>query len=57
MVVEYIHALVEQAITPRQFVYELLINLCVRTNRLYQLHQMLQYQVSNIMIVMVITIL
>ena len=31
--VEYIHSLVLDNITPRQFVYELLINLCVKTNK------------------------
>jgi len=41
--VEYIHSLVQDNITPRQFVYELLINLCVKTNKLYQLQQLLQH--------------
>ena len=31
--VEYIHSLVREGITPRQFIYELLINLCVKTNK------------------------
>ena len=31
--VEYIHSLVSASITPRQFIYELLINLCVKTNK------------------------
>jgi len=45
VVVEYIHSLMKSKIVPRQFIYELLINLCVRTNKLYQLQQYLQYQV------------
>jgi len=45
VVVEYIHSLMKNNIIPRQFIYELLINLCVRTNKLYQLQQYLQYQV------------
>ena len=33
VVVEYIHSLAQHSVTPRQFVFELMINLCVRTNR------------------------
>ena len=61
VVVEYIHSLAQHSVTPRQFVFELMINLCVRTNRwaeqgqgdtnplprLYQLHQLLQYHVIS----------
>ena len=42
---EYLRCLLDQAISPRQFLLELMINLCVRTGRLYQLQQYLQYHV------------
>ena len=42
---EYLHCLLDQSISPRQFLLELMINLCVRTGRLYQLQQYLQYHV------------
>ena len=45
VVVEYLQCLLNEAITPRQFLLELMINLCVRTGRLYQLQQYLQYHV------------
>ena len=45
VVVEYLHCLLDQSISPRQFLLELMINLCVRTGRLYQLQQYLQYHV------------
>ena len=45
VVVEYVLCLLEHSITPRQFLQELLINLCVRTDRMYQLQQYLQYHV------------
>ena len=33
VVVEYIHVLLSHNLTPRQFINELLINLCVKTNK------------------------
>ena len=45
MVAENFHCLLDQSISPRQFLLELMINLCVRTGRLYQLQQYLQYHV------------
>ena len=45
VVVEYVLCLLEHSLVPRQFLQELLINLCVRTGRLYQLQQFLQYRV------------
>ena len=45
VVVEYVLCLLEHSLVPRQFLQELLINLCVRTGRLYQLQQYLQYHV------------
>ena len=45
VLLEYLTCLLDQSISPRQFLLELLINLCVRTGRLYQLHQLLQYHV------------
>jgi len=44
-VVEYILCLLEHSLSPRHFLQELLINLCVQTGRLYQLQQYLQYKV------------
>lgn len=45
VLVEYLLCLLQQGVTPRQFIYELLINLCVKTEQFYQLHQYLQYHV------------
>jgi len=45
VLVEYLLCLLQQSVTPRQFIYELLINLCVKTEQFYQLHQYLQYHV------------
>jgi len=41
----YLLSLTLHSLPPRQFLYELLINLCVQTGGFYQLHQMLQYHV------------
>jgi len=45
VLVEYLLCLLQQGVAPRQFIYELLINLCVKTEQFYQLHQYLQYHV------------
>jgi len=45
VLVEYLLSLTQHALPPRQFLYELLINLCVQTGGFYQLHQILQYHV------------
>jgi len=45
VVLEYLLCLDHQSLSPRQFLHELLITLCVKTNRFYQLHQMIQYHV------------
>jgi len=42
---EYILALQQQEVTPRQFLLELLINLYVQVGEFYQLQQLIQYQV------------
>jgi len=43
--VEYLLVLLQHSVQPRQFISELLINLCVKTGQFYQLHQYLQYHV------------
>jgi len=43
--VEYLLCLLQQDVSPRQFLSELLINLCVQSGQFYQLHQYLQYHV------------
>lgn len=45
VLVEYLLSLTQHSLPPRQFLYELLINLCVQTGGFYQLHQILQYHV------------
>eukprot|EP00039_Didymoeca_costata_P020054 m.339883 g.339883 ORF g.339883 m.339883 type:complete len:665 (+) comp19022_c0_seq1:117-2111(+) len=47
VLVEYIRSLNQFAIPVEHFLYELVINLLVRHNRHYQLHQFLQYHVVN----------
>jgi len=43
--VQYLLVLLQHGLAPRQFISELLINLCVKTGQFYQLHQYLQYHV------------
>jgi len=43
--VQYLLVLLQHGLPPRQFISELLINLCVKTGQFYQLHQYLQYHV------------
>lgn len=45
VLVEYLLCLLQQGVAPRQFISELLINLCVKSEQFYQLHQYLQYHV------------
>lgn len=45
VLVEYLLCLMQHVVQPRQFISELLINLCVKTEQFYQLHQYLQYHV------------
>eukprot|EP00040_Diaphanoeca_grandis_P040132 m.261353 g.261353 ORF g.261353 m.261353 type:complete len:673 (-) comp41979_c0_seq1:72-2090(-) len=47
VLIEYIRSLSQYAIPVEHFLYELVINLLVRHNRYYQLHQFLQYHVVN----------
>jgi len=47
VLVEYIRSLNQYALPVEHFLYELVINLLVRHNRHYQLHQFLQYHVVN----------
>eukprot|EP01130_Rhizamoeba_saxonica_P017512 TRINITY_DN8507_c0_g1_i3.p1 TRINITY_DN8507_c0_g1~~TRINITY_DN8507_c0_g1_i3.p1 ORF type:complete len:488 (-),score=102.44 TRINITY_DN8507_c0_g1_i3:23-1486(-) len=47
VVVEYIRSLEFEKITVQSFIYEFVIDLLVRHNRFYQLHQFLQYHVVN----------
>lgn len=47
MVVEYIKCLDFEHIKIKSFLYEFIINLLVRNNKYYQLHQFLQYHVIN----------
>ncbi|RWS28618.1 uncharacterized protein B4U80_07231 [Leptotrombidium deliense] len=44
---EYINSLVSLQIAVQYFIYELLINVLIRSNRFYQLHQFLQYHVFS----------
>jgi len=43
--VQYLLVLLQHGLAPRQFISELLINLCVKSGQFYQLHQYLQYHV------------
>lgn len=47
VLVEYIRSLSQYSVPVEHFLYELVINLLVRHNRYYQLHQFLQYHVVN----------
>lgn len=47
VLVEYIRSLNHYSLPVEHFLYELVINLLVRHNRHYQLHQFLQYHVVN----------
>eukprot|EP00035_Acanthoeca_spectabilis_P040134 m.67480 g.67480 ORF g.67480 m.67480 type:complete len:663 (+) comp9868_c2_seq1:515-2503(+) len=47
VLVDYIRSLSYFGVTVEHFLYELVINLLVRHNRYYQLHQFLQYHVIN----------
>ena len=47
VLIEYIRSLNQYAIPVEHFLHELVINLLVRHNRHYQLHQFLQYHVVN----------
>ena len=45
IVIEYLRSLSERQIPAQHFLYEILINLLVRSGQWYQLHQLLQYHV------------
>jgi len=45
VLIEFLLSLLHHDLQPRQFLYELLINLCVQMGDFYQLHQLLQYHV------------
>ena len=45
IVIEYLRSLSERQIPAQHFLYEILINLFVRSNQWYQLHQLLQYHI------------
>lgn len=47
VLIEYVRSLSQYSIPVEHFLYELVINLLVRHNRYYQLHQFLQYHVVN----------
>eukprot|EP00038_Savillea_parva_P003456 m.125942 g.125942 ORF g.125942 m.125942 type:complete len:657 (+) comp11178_c0_seq1:415-2385(+) len=47
VLMDYIRSLSYYGVTVEHFLYELVINLLVRHNRYYQLHQFLQYHVIN----------
>jgi regulator of MON1-CCZ1 complex len=47
IIVEYFHSLADQGIPIEQFLYSILVNALIKANRLYQLHQYLQYHVLS----------